>query len=264
MVIKAVKPGIRPAIRPAIKPAVAAPAPAEEVVEQAVAEEVAAETVTETTAAPVAASKAAAVKPAAVKPAAVKPAAVKPAAAVKPVAAAKPAAAPKAAAPVAEAEAEAAPVASRSKKPGAVVGSEARKFEVELPADMGGRITLDNVQELFYRYMQAHAAELDIVVNNKVASSKLLEAVFKFLIGDSPEAEIEGTADAISANGGLVLLYEAKLMDGIHFKHDAIDNRRYRNPRAQGADDAYVRVQGRRSVKMELQIDAGETTYEAE
>ena len=259
MVIKAVKPGIRPAIRPVIKPAVAAPAPAEEVVEQAVAEEVAAETVTETTAAPVAAPKAAAVKPAAVKPAAVKPAA-----AAKPVAAAKPAAAPKAAAPVAEAEAEAAPVASRSKKPGAVVGSEARKFEVELPADMGGRITLDNVQELFYRYMQAHAAELDIVVNNKVASSKLLESVFKFLIGDSPEAEIEGTADAISANGGLVLLYEAKLMDGIHFKHDAIDNRRYRNPRAQGADDAYVRVQGRRSVKMELQIDAGETTYEAE
>ena len=253
MVIKAVKPGIRPAIRPAIKPAVAAPAPAEEVVEQAVAEEVAAETVTETTAAPVAAPKAAAVKPAAVKPAA-----------AKPVAAAKPAAAPKAAAPVAEAEAEAAPVASRSKKPGAVVGSEARKFEVELPADMGGRITLDNVQELFYRYMQQHATELDIVVNNKVASSKLLEAVFKFLIGDSPEAEIEGTADAISANGGLVLLYEAKLMDGIHFKHDAIDNRRYRNPRAQGADDAYVRVQGRRSVKMELQIDAGETTYEAE
>ena len=259
MVIKAVKPGIRPAIRPAIKPAVAAPAPAEEVVEQAVAEEVAAETVTETTAAPVAAPKAAAVKPAAVKPAAVKPAA-----AAKPVAAAKPAAAPKAAAPVAEAEAEAAPVASRSKKPGAVVGSEARKFEVELPAELGGRITLDNVQELFHRYMQSHAAELDIVVNNKVASSKLLEAVFKFLIGDSPEAEIEGTADAISANGGLVLLYEAKLMDGIHFKHDAIDNRRYRNPRAQGADDAYVRVQGRRSVKMELQIDAGETTYEAE
>ena len=261
MVIKAVKPGIRPAIRPAIKPAVAAPAPAEEVVEQAVAEEVAAETVTETTAAPVAPPKAAAAKPAAVKPAAVKPAA-----AAKPVAAAKPAAAPKAAAPVAEAEAEAeaAPVASRSKKPGAVVGSEARKFEVELPADMGGRITLDNVQELFYRYMQAHAAELDIVVNNKVASSKLLEAVFKFLIGDSPEAEIEGTADAIAANGGLVLLYEAKLMDGVHFKHDAIDNRRYRNPRAQGADDAYVRVQGRRSVKMELQIDAGETTYEAE
>ena len=258
MVIKAVKPGIRPAIRPAIKPAVAAPAPAEEVVEQAVAEEVAAETVTETTAAPVAAPKAAAVKPAAVKPAAAKPvAAAKPAAAPK-------AAAPKAAAPVAEAEAEAAPVASRSKKPGAVVGSEARKFEVELPADMGGRITLDNVQELFHRYMQQHAAELDIVVNNKVASSKLLEAVFKFLIGDSPEAEIEGTADAISANGGLVLLYEAKLMDGIHFKHDAIDNRRYRNPRAQGADDAYVRVQGRRSVKMELQIDAGETTYEAE
>ena len=259
MVIKAVKPGIRPAIRPAIKPAVAAPAPAEEVVEQAVAEEVAAETVTETTAAPVAAPKAAAVKPAAVKPAAVKPAA-----AAKPVAAAKPAAAPKAAAPVAEAEAEAAPVASRSKKPGAVVGSEARKFEVELPAELGGRITLDNVQELFHRYMQSHAAELDIVVNNKVASSKLLEAVCKFLIGDSPRAEIEGTADAISANGGLVLLYEAKLMDGIHFKHDAIDNRRYRNPRAQGADDAYVRVQGRRSVKMELQIDAGETTYEAE
>ena len=257
MVIKAVKPGIRPAIRPAIKPAVAAPAPAEEVVEQAVAEEVAAETVTETTAAPVAAPKAAAVKPTAVKPAAVKPAAAKPAAV-------KPAAAPKAAAPVAEAEAEAAPVASRSKKPGAVVGSEARKFEVELPADMGGRITLDNVQELFYRYMQQHAAELDIVVNNKVASSKLLEAVFKFLIGDSPEAEIEGTADAISANGGLVRLYEAKLMDGVHFKHDAIDNRRYRNPRAQGADDAYVRVQGRRSVKMELQINAGETTYEAE
>jgi hypothetical protein len=249
MVIKAVKPGIRPAIRPAIKPAAAAPAPAEDVVEQAVADETAAETVTETVAAPAAAAKPAAAPKAAAKPA------------VK-AAAAKPAAAPKAAAPAAEVEA--APAASRAKKPGAVVGSEARKFEVELPAEMGGRITLDNVQELFHRYMQQHAAELDIVVNNKVASSKLLEAVFKFLIGDSPEAEIEGTADAISANGGLVLLYEAKLMDGIHFKHDAIDNRRYRNPRAQGADDAYVRVQGRRSVKMELQIDAGETTYEAE
>ena len=253
MVIKAVKPGIRPAIRPAIKPAAAAaPAVADTAAEAIAAEaaETVTETVEETAAAP---APTAAAKPAAVKPAATKPAATKPAAAVKPAAAAKPAAAP-----------AAAEAAARSKKPGAVIGSEARKFEVQLPAEMGGRITLDNVQELFHRYMQSHAAELDIVVNNKAASSKLLDAVLKFLVGDSAEAEIEGTPEAIAANGGLVLLYEAKLMEGVHFKHETIENRRYRNPRAQGAEDAYVRVQGRRTLKMDLQIEPGETTYEAE
>lgn len=229
MVIKAVKPGIRPAIRPAVKPA-AAPAAttAEEVVTEAVEQEqvVAEET---TQAAPAAAPKVAAA----------------PKAAAKPAAAPKAVAAPKAKAPVS-------------------LGGEARKFQVELPEELGGRITLDNVQDLYFNYLQAHAEDLGFTVPTKAMASRIMESVFKFLIGDSPEASIEGTPESIIANGGLAVLFEAKLMEGVHFKHTVIENRRYRNPRSDSAENAYVRVQGRRSIGMTLTVDEGQTTYEAE
>ena len=260
MVIKAIKPGmsgIRPAIKPAAKPAAPAAAPADdEVVEQAVTEAAAAEEtgaeettqVEETTQAAAApAAKPAATKPAA-KAAAAKPAAAAPKATTAPKAAAKPAAA----APAAKAKA---PVA---------LGGEVRKFQVELPDELGARITLDNVQELFFQYLNAHAADLGFTVPTKVMAARIMESVFKFLIGDSQEAEIEGTVDSIVKNGGLAVLFEAKLMEGVHFKHTVIGDRKYRNPRSQSAEDAYVRVQGRRSIGMNLQIDAGTTTYEAE
>ena len=266
MAIKAIKPGmsIRPAIKPAIKPAAAAPVveqTEEEVIEQAVAEEQLGEEQLgaegeeldaveqeeeqeeEQEAAPVA------TKPT-VKPAA-KPAAVKPAA--------KPAAA--APAPKAAAKAAAAPVA-KAKAP--TVLGEVRKFQVELPEELGARITVDNVQELFFQYLNAHAADLGFAVPTKAMAARIMESVFKFLIGDSPEAEIEGTVESITKNGGLAVLFEAKLMEGVHFKHTVIGDRKYRNPRSQSPEDAYVRVQGRRSIGMNLQIDPGTTSYEAE
>ena len=56
---------------------------------------------------------------------------------------------------------------------------------------------------------------------------------------------------------------EAKLLDGVHFKHTLITDRRYRNPRSTGAEDAFIRVQGRRSVGMTLEIDPGVSQYES-
>jgi hypothetical protein len=247
MVIKAIKPGIagiRPAIKPAaIKPAVAAPV-VDEALEAEVLETAAAEEVVEV-AAP------------AVKP--VVKAAAKPAAAA-PKAAAKPAAAPKAAAPKAEAEV----AAPKAKKIAVVIGEKPRKFEVQLPGELGGRITLDNVQELFYQYMLSHAEQYGMEVHNKVGTSNILDLVFQFLVGDSADAAIEGTVESIVNNGGLAVLFEAKLREGVHFKHTVIGDRKYRNPRSDSADNAYVRVQGRRSIGMSLQIDPGTTTYEAE
>ncbi len=260
MVIKAIKPGIqgiRPAIKPAAKPAAAAPAPTEEeLVEQAVNEAEVAETAAAEETAEVAAAPATAPKAAAAKPAAAKPAAAKPAAAPK-------AAAPKAAAPKAAAPKAAAPAAVKAKAPVAL-GGEVRKFQVELPEELGARITLDNVQELFFQYLNAHAVDLGFTVPTKVMAARIMESVFKFLIGDGPEAEIEGTIDAIVKNGGLAVLFEAKLMEGVHFKHTVIGDRKYRNPRSTTPEDAFVRVQGRRSIGMSLQIDPGTTTYEAE
>ena len=251
MVIKAIKPGIagiRPAIKPAaIKPAVAAPV-VDEALEAEVLETAAAEEVVEV-AAPVAKPV---VKPAA-KPAAAAPKATAPAA--KPAAAA-----PKAAAPKAEAEA----AAPKAKKTAVVIGEKPRKFEVQLPGELGGRITLDNVQELFYQYMLSHAEQYGMEVHNKVGTSNILDLVFQFLVGDSADAAIEGTVESIVNNGGLAVLFEAKLREGVHFKHTVIGDRKYRNPRSDSADNAYVRVQGRRSIGMSLQIDPGTTTYEAE
>ena len=227
MVIKAVKPGIRPAIRPAVKPAAApAAAPAATTAEEVVTEAVEQEQAVaeETTQAAPAAA---------------------PKVAAKPAAAPKAAAAPKVKAPVS-------------------LGGEARKFQVELPEELGGRITLDNVQDLYFNYLQAHAEDLGFTVPTKAMASRIMESVFKFLIGDSPEASIEGTPESIIANGGLAVLFEAKLMEGVHFKHTVIENRRYRNPRSDSAENAYVRVQGRRSIGMTLTVDEGQTTYEAE
>ena len=144
------------------------------------------------------------------------------------------------------------------------LGGEARKFQVDLPEELGGRITLDNVQDLYFNYLQAHAEDLGFTVPTKAMASRIMESVFKFLIGDSPEASIEGTPESIIANGGLAVLFEAKLMEGVHFKHTVIENRRYRNPRSDSAENAYVRVQGRRSIGMTLTVDEGQTTYEAE
>ena len=283
MAIKAIKPGmsIRPAIKPAIKPAATAPVVEqtdEEVIEQAVAEEQlgeeqlgaegeeqlgeeldaveqeeeqeAAPVATKPTVKPAAKPTAVAAKPAAVKPAA-KPAAAAPAPKAAAKAAAKPAAKPAAAAPAAKAKAP-------------TVLGEVRKFQVELPEELGARITVDNVQELFFQYLNAHAADLGFAVPTKAMAARIMESVFKFLIGDSPEAEIEGTVESITKNGGLAVLFEAKLMEGVHFKHTVIGDRKYRNPRSQSPEDAYVRVQGRRSIGMNLQIDPGTTSYEAE
>ena len=218
---------VKPGIRPAIRPAVKpAAAPAATTAEEVVTEAVEQEQVVaeETTQAAPAAA---------------------PKAAAKPAAAPKAVAAPKAKAPVS-------------------LGGEARKFQVELPEELGGRITLDNVQDLYFNYLQAHAEDLGFTVPTKAMASRIMESVFKFLIGDSPEASIEGTPESIIANGGLAVLFEAKLMEGVHFKHTVIENRRYRNPRSDSAENAYVRVQGRRSIGMTLTVDEGQTTYEAE
>lgn len=278
MVIKAIKPNaaIRPAIRPAIKPAVPAvkTAPAVEELDDEVVDETAAEDVTGDAADEVVESAVDAVEAEEVvaAPAAPKAAAktiVKPAvkAAAKPAAApVKPAAAPKAAAPKAAAKPAAAPKAAeaaRPKKPGAVLGAAPRKFEVELPASMGGRVTLDNVQELWFRYLTAHSEALGIEIHSKVVTSSLLQAVFAFLLGDElPEGmDYEATPEAIAAHGGLLRFFEAKLAEGAHFKH-VVNNRRYRNPLSTSDADEYMNLEGRRNLVLNTQLEAGTTTYE--
>ena len=101
-------------------------------------------------------------------------------------------------------------------------------------------------------------------LDTKVKAVQIFNSVFEFLFGGVSDAPIEGTVESIVANGGLALLFEVKPMEGVRFKHTLIENRRYRNPRTTGAEDAYVRVMGRRSVSMDLQVEPGETVYEAE
>ena len=242
----AIKPaaGIRPVIgRKPTTPA-AAPTAADEAIEQAqqeeqLAEETGAEETTE------AAAPAPAAKPAADKPA-VKAAA--PAPAAKP-AATKPAAAP---------------AAKEGGKKIQTLGATKPKFQVSLPDELGARITQDNVHELFYQFFNARAEQTGMHLDTKVKAVQIFNSVFEFLFGGVSDAPIEGTVESIVANGGLALLFEVKPMEGVRFKHTLIENRRYRNPRTTGAEDAYVRVMGRRTVSMDLQVEAGETVYEAE
>jgi hypothetical protein len=244
----AIKPaaGIRPVIgRKPTVPA-AAPTAADEAIEQAqqeeqLAEETGAEETTEA-AAPAPAAKPAAVKPAAVKPAADKPAADKPAAD-------KPAAAP---------------ATKEGGKKIQTLGATKPKFQVSLPDELGAHITQDNVHELFHQFFNARAEQTGMHLDTKVKAVQIFNSVFEFLFGGVSDAPIEGTVESIVANGGLALLFEVKPMEGVRFKHTFIENRRYRNPRTTGAKDAYVRVMGRRTVSMDLQVEAGETVYEAE
>ena len=246
----AIKPaaGIRPVIGRKPAAPTAAPTAADEAIEQAqqeeqLTEETGAEETTEA-AAPAPADKPAADKPAADKPAAVKPAAVKPAA-VKP-AADKPAA------------------AKEGGKKIQTLGATKPKFQVSLPDELGDRITQDNVHELFHQFFNARAEQTGMHLDTKVKAVQIFNSVFEFLFGGVSDAPIEGTVESIVANGGLALLFEVKPMEGVRFKHTLIENRRYRNPRTTGAEDAYVRVMGRRTVSMDLQVKAGETVYEAE
>ena len=203
-------------------------------------------------AAPAPADKPAADKPAADKPAADKPAADKPAA-DKP-AADKPAADKPAAAPATK----------EGGKKIQTLGPTKPKFQVSLPDELGARITQDNVHELFYQFFNARAEQTGMDLDTKVKAVQIFNSVFEFLFGGVSDAPIEGTVESIVANGGLALLFEVKPMEGVRFKHTLIENRRYRNPRTTGAKDAYVRVMGRRTVSMDLQVEAGETVYEAE
>ena len=184
-----------------------------------------------------AAAPAPADKPAADKPAADKPAADKPAAA---------------------------PATKEGGKKIQTLGPTKPKFQVSLPDELGARITQDNVHELFYQFFNARAEQTGMDLDTKVKAVQIFNSVFEFLFGGVSDAPIEGTVESIVANGGLALLFEVKPMEGVRFKHTLIENRRYRNPRTTGAKDAYVRVTGRRTVSMDLQVEAGETVYEAE
>ena len=192
-------------------------------------------------AAPAPADKPAADKPAADKPAADKPAADKPAA-----------------------DKPAAPATKEGGKKIQTLGPTKPKFQVSLPDELGARITQDNVHELFYQFFNARAEQTGMDLDTKVKAVQIFNSVFEFLFGGVSDAPIEGTVESIVANGGLALLFEVKPMEGVRFKHTLIENRRYRNPRTTGAKDAYVRVMGRRTVSMDLQVEAGETVYEAE
>ena len=184
-------------------------------------------------AAPAPADKPAADKPAADKPAADKPAADKPA-------------------------------TKEGGKKIQTLGATKPKFQVSLPDELGARITQDNVHELFHQFFNARAEQTGMHLDTKVKAVQIFNSVFEFLFGGVSDAPIEGTVESIVANGGLALLFEVKPMEGVRFKHTLIENRRYRNPRTTGAKDAYVRVMGRRTVSMDLQVEAGETVYEAE
>ena len=240
----AIKPatGIRPVIgRKPTTPATA-PTAADEAIKQAqqeeqLAEETGAEKTTGAAAPAPAADKPAADKPAADKPAADKPAADKPAAA---------------------------PATKEGGKKIQTLGPTKPKFQVSLPDELGARITQDNVHELFYQFFNARAEQTGMDLDTKVKAVQIFNSVFEFLFGGVSDAPIEGTVESIVANGGLALLFEVKPMEGVRFKHTLIENRRYRNPRTTGAKDAYVRVMGRRTVSMDLQVEAGETVYEAE
>ena len=120
------------------------------------------------------------------------------------------------------------------------------------------------MHELFYQFFNARAEQTGMDLDTKVKAVQIFNSVFEFLFGGVSDAPIEGTVESIVANGGLALLFEVKPMEGVRFKHTLIENRRYRNPRTTGAKDAYVRVMGRRTVSMDLQVEAGETVYEAE
>ena len=174
------------------------------------------------------------------------------------------AAAPAPAAKPAATKPAAAPAAKEGGKKIQTLGATKPKFQVSLPDELGARITQDNVHELFYQFFNARAEQTGMHLDTKVKAVQIFNSVFEFLFGGVSDAPIEGTVESIVANGGLALLFEVKPMEGVRFKHTLIENRRYRNPRTTGAEDAYVRVMGRRTVSMDLQVEAGETVYEAE
>ena len=211
-----------------------------------------------TEAAPAAAPAPAAAAPAAA-PAAPAPAAAAPAAAPAPApAAAAPAAAP--AAPAAEAPA--AEAKAKKAKKVETLGGNKPKFQVALPENLGERITLDNVHELFFQYVNARAEETGIRLDTKVKAVQILDMAFGFMFGGG--GNVKPTVESIVENGGLALMFEVKPMEGVRFRHSLIEDRRYRNPRSQSPADAYVRVKGRRSVEMSLLVEPGTTTAEGE
>jgi hypothetical protein len=70
------------------------------------------------------------------------------------------------------------------------------------------------------------------------------------------------TEEAIVASGGLIRLFEVKVMDGITFYHKIIVDKAFRNPRLEAAARGeYVHVQGRRFILMRTESDHGQVEY---
>jgi hypothetical protein len=214
-------------------------------------------------AAPKAAPKASVAKPAAApkapapKAAAPAPKAAAPATKAAPKAAAAPAAvktAPKAPLRL--------PLAAKAAKP-IVVGAPPAKLTVVLPEEIGGRIAQDSAFELFHRFLEAHGGPdgryPNLKMATKAASVMLIEAVFDFLIGDLKSEGPSPTIESIVENGGLVRLYEAKIGKHVHFKHSAVEQRVYMNPRTDVPPGTFVRISNRTHVEMRAKINPGTT-----